>query len=143
MATKSQLKQYFETGKIPTQAQFGELIDSIPNLIGGGEISSANSEEVRVINLISNILYFVVAIDSEVYNIITLLIFVSNGDNSHVIEAYTNNADQPSTYYICANGQCDSNSINNILRATKFNDIQRELVGLVSRKYLSEIRQIN
>lgn len=33
MATKSQLKQYFETGKIPTQAQFGELIDfSCPNL---------------------------------------------------------------------------------------------------------------
>lgn len=27
MATKSQLKQYFGTGKIPTQAQFGELID--------------------------------------------------------------------------------------------------------------------
>lgn len=27
MATKAQLKQYFETGKIPTQAQFGELID--------------------------------------------------------------------------------------------------------------------
>lgn len=27
MATKSQLKQYFETDKIPTQAQFGELID--------------------------------------------------------------------------------------------------------------------
>ena len=27
MATKSQLKQYFETGKIPTQAQFSELID--------------------------------------------------------------------------------------------------------------------
>lgn len=27
MATKSQLKTYFETGKIPTQAQFGELID--------------------------------------------------------------------------------------------------------------------
>lgn len=29
MATKSQLKQYFETGKIPTQAQFGELIDNL------------------------------------------------------------------------------------------------------------------
>ena len=27
MATKAQLKQYFETGKIPTAAQFGELID--------------------------------------------------------------------------------------------------------------------
>lgn len=34
MATKSQLKQYFETGKIPTQAQFGELINSIFNIIG-------------------------------------------------------------------------------------------------------------
>lgn len=33
MATKSQLKQYFETGKIPTQAQFGEFIDFIQPLI--------------------------------------------------------------------------------------------------------------
>ena len=29
MATKSQLKTYFETGEIPTSAQFGELIDSL------------------------------------------------------------------------------------------------------------------
>lgn len=33
MATKSQLKQYFETGEIPTQAQFGELIDYIAPMI--------------------------------------------------------------------------------------------------------------
>lgn len=33
MATKSQLKTYFETGKIPTQAQFGELIDYIAPMI--------------------------------------------------------------------------------------------------------------
>lgn len=33
MATKSQLKSYFETGKIPTQAQFGELIDYIAPMI--------------------------------------------------------------------------------------------------------------
>lgn len=33
MATKSQLKQYFETGKIPTQAQFDELIDYIAPII--------------------------------------------------------------------------------------------------------------
>lgn len=32
MATKSQLKQYFETGKIPTQAQFAELIDNLLNV---------------------------------------------------------------------------------------------------------------
>lgn len=39
MATKSQLKQYFETGKIPTQAQFGDLIDSIFNIIGSPDDS--------------------------------------------------------------------------------------------------------
>lgn len=33
MATKSQLKQYFETGKIPTQAQFSELIDFVQPFI--------------------------------------------------------------------------------------------------------------
>jgi hypothetical protein len=33
MATKSQFKQYFETGKIPTQAQFGELIDYIAPMV--------------------------------------------------------------------------------------------------------------
>lgn len=33
MATKNQLKQYFETGKIPTQAQFSELIDFVQPLI--------------------------------------------------------------------------------------------------------------
>jgi hypothetical protein len=32
MTPKSQLKQYFETGKIPTQAQFGELINSFINI---------------------------------------------------------------------------------------------------------------
>lgn len=34
--TTETLKGYFKTGAIPTQAQFGDLIDSIPNLIGGG-----------------------------------------------------------------------------------------------------------
>lgn len=32
MATKSQLKTYFEKGDIPTSAQFGELIDSLLNV---------------------------------------------------------------------------------------------------------------
>lgn len=46
MATKSQLKQYFETGKIPTQAQFGELIDSIFNIIGSPDGSlNINGDE--------------------------------------------------------------------------------------------------
>lgn len=49
MATKSQLKQYFETGKIPTYAQFGELIDSIFNIIGSPDGSlNINGDENNI-----------------------------------------------------------------------------------------------
>lgn len=49
MATKSQLKQYFETGKIPTQDQFGELIDSIFNIIGSPDGSlNINGDENNI-----------------------------------------------------------------------------------------------
>lgn len=49
MATKSQLKQYFETGKILTQAQFGELIDSIFNIIGSPDGSlNINGDENNI-----------------------------------------------------------------------------------------------
>lgn len=49
MVTKNQLKQYFETGKIPTQAQFGDLIDSIFNIIGSPDGSlNINSDENNI-----------------------------------------------------------------------------------------------
>lgn len=49
MTTKSQLKQYFETGKIPTQAQFGDLIDSIFNIIGSPDGSlNINGDENNI-----------------------------------------------------------------------------------------------
>lgn len=49
MATKSQLKQYFQTGKIPTQAQFGDLIDSIFNIIGSPDGSlNINGDENNI-----------------------------------------------------------------------------------------------
>ena len=49
MAIKSQLKQYFETGKIPTQAQFGNLIDSIFNIIGSPDGSlNINGDENNI-----------------------------------------------------------------------------------------------
>lgn len=49
MATKAQLKQYFETGKIPTQAQFGNLIDSIFNIIGSPDGSlNINGDENNI-----------------------------------------------------------------------------------------------
>lgn len=49
MATKSQLKQYFETGKIPTQDQFGDLINSIFNIIDSPDGSlNINSDENNI-----------------------------------------------------------------------------------------------
>ena len=49
MATKSQLKQYFETGKIPTQAQFGDFIDSVFNIISSPDGSlNINGDENNI-----------------------------------------------------------------------------------------------
>ncbi len=46
---KAALKAYFETGKIPTQAQFGNLIDSIFNIIGSPDGSlNINSDENNI-----------------------------------------------------------------------------------------------
>lgn len=55
MATKSQLKQYFETGKIPTQAQFGDFIDSIFNIISSPDGSlNINGDENNIKLSINN-----------------------------------------------------------------------------------------
>lgn len=49
IVTKSQLKQYFETGKIPTQAQFGDFIDSIFNIISSPDGSlNINGDENNI-----------------------------------------------------------------------------------------------
>lgn len=73
MATKSQLKQYFETGKIPTQAQFGELIDFVqplitddvtdrPNqtLLFGGDTPNPIINGLRIVHYYHN--------DDDIYN---------------------------------------------------------------------------
>lgn len=46
---KQALKAYFQTGNIPTQAQFGDLIDSIFNIIGSPDGSlNINSDENNI-----------------------------------------------------------------------------------------------
>lgn len=46
---KQALKEYFQTGKIPTQAQFGDLIDSIFNIIGSPDGSlNINGDENNI-----------------------------------------------------------------------------------------------
>lgn len=84
MATKSQLKTYFETGKIPTQAQFGELINSFINIPyrntedrGNQNLFFGNGEEnpyiqgVRTVSkIVSN-------------NVISMFIFSTHNNNNN------------------------------------------------------------
>lgn len=82
MATKSQLKQYFETGKIPTQAQFGELINSFINSPsrntedrGNQNLFFGNGEENPYIQGVRTV--------SKIFNtnVITMFIFSTHNNN--------------------------------------------------------------
>lgn len=84
MATKSQLKQYFETGKIPTQAQFGELIDSLINLPStdtterpNQNLFFGNGEENPYIQGIRTVSKIVST------NVITMFIFSTHNNNNN------------------------------------------------------------
>lgn len=84
MATKSQLKQYFETGKIPTQAQFGELINSfinIPSLNtedrGNQNLFFGNEEENPYIQGVRTVSKIVST------NVITMFIFSTHNNNDN------------------------------------------------------------
>lgn len=88
MATKSQLKQYFETGKIPTQAQFDELINSfinIPSLNtedrGNQNLFFGNGEENPYIQGVRTV--------SKIFNtnVITMFIF-STHNNNDIISSF-------------------------------------------------------
>lgn len=83
MATKSQLKQYFETGKIPTQAQFDELIDNLlivpstnrgnKNLFFGNGEDNPYMQSIRTVSRING------------DNIETMLIFSTCDNNDNKI----------------------------------------------------------
>lgn len=84
MATKSQLKQYFETGKIPTQAQFGELINSFINILslntedrGNQNLFFGNGEENPYIQGVRTVSKIVST------NVITMFIFSTHNNNDN------------------------------------------------------------
>lgn len=84
MATKSQLKQYFETGKIPTQAQFGELINSFINIPsqntedrGNQNLCFCNGEENPYIQGVRTVSKIVTT------NVITMFIFSTHNNNDN------------------------------------------------------------
>lgn len=82
MATKSQLKQYFETGKILTQAHFGELINSFINIPsrniedrGNQNLFFGNGEENPYIQGVRTVSKIVST------NVITMFIFSTHNNN--------------------------------------------------------------
>lgn len=84
MAIKSQLKQYFETGKIPTQAQFGELINSFINIPsrntedrGNQNLFFGNGEENPYIQGVRTVSKIVST------NVITMFIFSTHNNNNN------------------------------------------------------------
>lgn len=84
MAKKAQLKQYFETGKIPTQAQFGELIDSLLNVPSEDTMDRpnqnlffGNGEENPYIQGIRTVSKIVST------NVITMFIFSTHNNNDN------------------------------------------------------------
>lgn len=111
MATKSQLKQYFETGKIPTQAQFGELIDSfinIPynenrgnqNLFFGNEEENPYIQGVRTVNKIvsNNVITMFIFSTYNNYNTTSFPLFILNRKSTDT--ASLNNAQATLRYCI-------------------------------------------
>lgn len=84
MATKAQLKEYFETGKIPTQAQFGELINSFINIPsrntedrGNQNLFFGNGEENPYIQGVRTVSKIVST------NVITMFIFSTHNNNDN------------------------------------------------------------
>lgn len=84
MAIKSQLKTYFETGKIPTQAQFSELINSFINIPsrntedrGNQNLFFGNGEENPYIQGVRTVSKIVST------NVITMFIFSTHNNNDN------------------------------------------------------------
>ena len=84
MATKSQLKTYFETGDIPTQAQFAELINSFINIPyqntedrGNQNLFFGNGEENPYIQGVRTVSKIVST------NVITMFIFSTHNNNDN------------------------------------------------------------
>ena len=84
MATKSQLKTYFEKGDIPTSAQFGELIDSLLSVPsedtmdrGNQNLFFGNGEDNPYIQGVRTVSKIVST------NVITMFIFSTHNNNDN------------------------------------------------------------
>lgn len=91
--TKTVLKTYFNTGDLPTESNFSDLIDSVQStLVSGDNISltSQNNGSVKI--------------DANVSNNGIITTFNNNNELATVLKSFTSNSTPGIAVYIPANG---------------------------------------
>lgn len=91
--TKSVLKTYFNTGDLPTESNFSDLIDSLQStLVAGNNISLTSQSNGSV------------KIDANVSNNGIITTFNNNDELATVLESFTHNLTPGIAVYIPVNG---------------------------------------
>lgn len=91
--TKSVLKTYFNTGDLPTESNFSDLIDSLQSTLVAGtniKLTSQSNGSVKI--------------DANVSNNGIITTFNNNDELATVLESFTNNFTPGIAVYIPANG---------------------------------------
>lgn len=132
---KAALKAYFQTGKIPTQSNFADLIDSVMNIPDGGEdstlvISSGDKEGTpyikgyRFINNTDSDTYLIISCwDTDLGdNVPVLLLYFPTNSPSKYSDTITYHVltnDEVKKLYIKLGGDFNTASDNEIVEAIK------------------------
>lgn len=91
--TKSVLKTYFNTGDLPTESNFSDLIDSLQSTLVAGtniKLTSQSNGSVKI--------------DADVSNNGIITTFNNNNKLATVLKSFTNNSTPGIAVYIPANG---------------------------------------
>lgn len=91
--TKSVLKTYFNTGDLPTESNFSDLIDSLQSTLVAGtniKLTSQSNGSVKI--------------DADVSNNGIITTFNNNDKLATVLKSFTNNSTPGIAVYIPANG---------------------------------------
>lgn len=91
--TKSVLKTYFNTGDLPTESNFSDLIDSLQSTLVAGtniKLTSQSNGSVKI--------------DADVSNNGIITTFNNNDELATVLKSFTNNSTPGIAVYIPANG---------------------------------------
>lgn len=133
---KQALKAYFQTGKIPTQSNFADLIDSVMNIPDGGEDSTlvlSNGDKngtpyikgYRFINNTDSDTYLIISCwDIDLGDNVPVLLFYfptsSPSKYSDTITYHVLTSDEVKELYIKSGGDFNSASDDEIVSAIKY-----------------------